>query len=188
VIRIDPSAHNRVEHCRQAIAAHPDSPAAHLNMGTALLHTGMKGEAEREFHRALELRPDFPEALVNLGGLLLARWDFRGCVEANRRAAAARPELMIAHYNEGLGHLYLGEADAVVACFGRALALQPDHAASHYHLAVGLLATGAVAESRAHLDMAVEGGYSPMPEFLKALEKAEDDSQAKEEPAVQARA
>lgn len=157
----------------RAVEADPASAAAHFNLGTALLERGLASRAETEFKRALELKPRFPEALVNLGGILLARLDFRGCVEANRKAAEARPGLLLAHYGEGLGHLYLGEADAMVRCFRRALELDGRHAGSHYHLAVGLLALGQVKESREHLEAALEGGFSPAPEFLKALEKAE---------------
>ena len=163
----------RGEHWRLAVEADPASAAAHFNLGTALLERGLLVRAEGEFRRALELRPGFPEALVNLGGLLLARLDFRGCVEANRKARESKPELLMAHYGEGLGRLYLGEAEAMVECFRRAVELDGRHAGSHYHLAVGLLALGHVEESHAHLDAALEGGFSPAPEFLKALQKAE---------------
>lgn len=163
----------RVENWRRAVEAAPASAAAHFNLGTALLERGLVARAEGEFRRALELKPRFPEALVNLGGILLARLDFRGCVEANRKAREARPELLMAHYGEGLGHLYMGEAEAMVACFKRAVELDGCHAGSHYHLAVGLLALGHVAESQTHLEAALEGGFSPAPEILKALEKAQ---------------
>ena len=158
---------------RRAVAQDPASASSHHNLGMALWRAGCAAEAEQELRKALELRPDFPEALVNLGGFLLARWDYRGSVETNRQAAKLRPDLLIAHYNQGLGHLYLGEADAMVACLRRALELDGQHPGAHYHLAVGLLALGQVTESHAHLDAALEGGFSPAPEFLKALAKAE---------------
>ena len=180
-------APDRVERCRRRVQAEPASAAAHLNLGTALMEINRTREAEGAFHRALELQPGFPEALVNLGGVLLSRWDFQGCVELNRKAADAKPELMLAHYNEGLGHLYLGEAEAMVACFQRARELDPANPACEYYLAVGLLAAGAVGESRAHLDVAVAGGFSPVPEFLKALEKAEGRPHPVQEAAEQPR-
>ncbi len=163
----------RVERWRRAVEAEPASAAAHFNLGTALLERGLASRAEAEFRRALELRPGFPEALVNLGGIFLARLDFRGCVAANRKAAEQKPGLLLAHYGEGLGHLYLGQTDEMVRCFRRAVALDGRHAGSHYHLAVGLLALGQVTESRTHLEAALEGGFSPAPEFLRALAKAE---------------
>jgi tetratricopeptide (TPR) repeat protein len=166
-------AREQLERCQQAVAERPDSTTAHLNLATALLRLGRMGEAEDALRRALEIDPDSPEALVNLGGIRLARWDFRGCVEVNRRASAAKPSFLLAHYNEGLGHLYLGEAADVVRCFRRVVEIDGAHAGGHYYLAVGLLAVGEVRESRKHLDEAVQGKFSPQPEFLKALEKAE---------------
>lgn len=166
------SVRERVERCRQAVEADPSSAIAHANLGTALLLQERVGEAEKELRRSLELG-ELPEALVNLGGILLARWDFRGCVEVNKRAAAARPEFLLAHYNQGLGHLYLGESREVVSCFERVVALEPAHPGGNYYLAVGLLAEGDVKRSHAHLYVAVRGGFSPQPDFLKALEKAE---------------
>ena len=163
----------REARCRLALDADPGSASAHLALGNVLLAMERTGEAERELRRAVELQEDLVEALVNLGGVLFRRWEFRGAVEANRRAAAVRPDLLIAHHNQGLGHLYLGEAGEMVACFSRALELDGNHAGSRYHLAVGLLALGRVEESRRHLDVARAGGYSPAPDFLKALEKAE---------------
>lgn len=185
--RSETTAPDRVERCRRQVQDKPTSATAHLNFGAALMEINRIKDAEEAFRRALELRPGYPEALVNLGGVLLARWDFQGCVETNRKAAQAKPELMLAHYNEGLGHLYLGEGEAMVACFQRALELEPDNPGCEYYVAVGLLAAGAVAESRAHLDAAVAGGFSPVPEFLKALEKAEGRPHQAQEAAEQPR-
>ncbi len=185
--RSETTAPDRVERCRRQVQANQTSATAHLNLGAALMEINRTREAEEEFRRALELRPGYPEALVNLGGVLLARWDFQGCVEINRKAAQAKPELMLAHYNEGLGHLYLGEGQAMVTCFERAFELEPQNPACEYYLAVGLLAVGAVPDSRLHLDAAIAGGFSPVPEFLKALEKAEGKPSPTQEAAEQPR-
>jgi tetratricopeptide (TPR) repeat protein len=162
-----------VERHRRAVEEQPASAIARLNLGTALLRAGHLVEAEAEFRRALAVDPDLPEALVNLGGIHLSRWEFRECVAVNRRAAECRPEFLSAHYNEGLGHLYLGEADQVVSCFRRVLEQDPGHGGGHYYLAVGLLELGKIQESREHLDRALAAGFSPEPEFLKALERKE---------------
>jgi hypothetical protein len=45
--------------------------------------------------------------------------------------------------------------------------------AGHYFLAVGLLETGDVAGARAALNRALALGYRPLAEFLRALDKAE---------------
>jgi protein O-GlcNAc transferase len=167
-------ARERVKQCQEGVAARPDSAVAHLNLGTALLQVGHYTDAEKSLRRALEIDASLAEASVNLGGILLARWDFRGCVEANMKAAALRPEFLAAHFNQGLGHLYLGESEPMAACFRRVLELDPQHPAGNYYMAVALLALGHVDESQAHLDRAVALGFTPQPDFLKALEKARD--------------
>ena len=166
----------RVAGLREAAARQPDSVSVQLQLGTALAKSGAVGEAERAFRRALELEPEMPEALVNLGGVHLARWDFRGCVEVNRRAAERRPELLHAHYNQGLGHLYLGEAVEMVSCFQRVVELDPRNPGGRYYLAVGLNAVGQVDEARKQLAIAIELGFHPQPEFLRALERAGNDA------------
>ena len=108
---------------------------------------------------------------MNLGGLLLTRWDFEGCVEANSKAVECDPSLFEPQYNLGLGYLYLGKAKEMVPCFRRATEIEPEHAGGHYHLAVGLLALGEVEEARAHLGSAMELGWKPEPELVKAIEK-----------------
>jgi tetratricopeptide (TPR) repeat protein len=118
----------------------------------------------------VEIAPDYAEAWSNLGGLLLERWDFAGCVDVNRKASALRPDLTQAHYNEGLGHLYQGEAEEVVACFGRVVELDPNNAGGHYYLAVGLHAVGRIDEARVRLARSLALGWSPEPDFLRAME------------------
>jgi Flp pilus assembly protein TadD len=163
----------RIDKLRAEVEAAPDSPVAHMRLGTALLKLGEGREAESELRRALELDESYAEAGVNLGGLLLGRWDFAGCVDANRRAAALRPDLLHAPYNQGLGHLYLGQAREMVECFERVIEIDADHPGGTYHLAVGHLALGRVEEARIGLEKARRLGFSPQPEFLKALEREE---------------
>ncbi len=148
-----------------------------MKLGTVLLQTGKSKQAEQELRKAVEIDPGCVPAWVNLGGILLARWDFKGCVEANREASKHKPDTLQAHYNEGLGHLYLVQKDEMVACFERVVELDPEHAGGHYHLAVGLLALGKKVEAKNMLTKAMQLGYKPEPEFLKALRK--DDGKNK---------
>ena len=53
--------------------------------------------------------------------------------------------------------------------------LDPSHAAAHYSLAVGLLATKRVMESRGALSRAKALGHSPQPDFLRAMNLAEEE-------------
>jgi tetratricopeptide (TPR) repeat protein len=165
-----------VEKLKKKVDSNPESPVAHMKLGTALLQAGRTTKAVQELEKAISLDPKCVPALVNLGGVLLGRWDFAGCVEMNRRAAAAAPEVVEAHYNQGLGHLYLEQKEEMIACFKRVVDLDDSNAGGHYYLAVGFLALQKEKEARSELAIALGLGYKPEPEFLKALEgKADKD-------------
>jgi len=79
----------------------------------------------------------------------------------------------MAHHNLGQAYLYRDDAKNLVKCAKRALRLDPEHSPSHYFAAVGLMATGDAGGAERHLARAIELGYRPTPEFLKAMEKAQ---------------
>lgn len=170
------SRSSRMDQLKQAVEERPDDPMARVRLGMALLKAQSVKKAEEQLRKAVELDPDCVEGWVNLGGALLGRWDFKGSVEANQRARACDPKLFEAHYNEGLGHLYLGNAEDMLACFERALEVKPDHPATVYHHAVALLAVKRIDEARAELTRAAQLGYSPQPDFIRALERQERKS------------
>ena len=165
----------RLDELKRRAEERPDSAAAHYNLGLALGRRGLVDRAEKAYRRALELNPDLVEAWVNLGGVRLLRWDFRGCLEANAEAVKRQEDLLAAHFNMGQACLYLGDGEGLVRCARRVLALDPAHAAGHYFLAVGLLATREVGEARAALNRSIALGHRPLPEFLRALEKSEQE-------------
>ena len=47
----------RVERCQQEVEQHPDSPAAHYNLGLAYTQSGRVKKAEQAYRKALELDP-----------------------------------------------------------------------------------------------------------------------------------
>ncbi len=167
-----------IEKLRQAVEKAPDDAMARVRLGTALLRTEGIVKGEAELRRATELDPECVEAWVNLGGALLSRFEFKGCVEANARAIACDGDLPLPHFNQGLGYMYLGDSEKMVACFERVVELDPEHAAGNYHLAAGLLAVDKVRQARARLNKAVALGFSPRPEFLRALDKKERQQQS----------
>ncbi len=156
----------------QRVERNPESAAAHFNLALAYTKRGLADRAGRHYRKALEIEPDLVEAWVNLGGVLLLRRDFRGSIAANEEALKRKGDLLLAHYNVGQALLYLGDAEGVVRSYRRVIELDPRHAGGHYFLAVGLLATGQAAEARKELARAKALGYSPAPEFLRALDAA----------------
>jgi tetratricopeptide (TPR) repeat protein len=85
---------------------------------------------------------------------------------------------LLAHYNMGQAHLYLGDAQGLLDCCRRVIELDPEHAAGHYHLAVALLALDRPAEARQALGRAMALGHRPTPEFLRGLERAEQQTES----------
>jgi tetratricopeptide (TPR) repeat protein len=171
-----------LERCLQRVETHPQSAAAHFNLGLAYTQRRMADRAEQAYRKALEIDPDLVEAWVNLGGVLMLKWDFKGSLEANREAIKRKDDRVLAHYNSGQAYLYLGDAEGLVRSTRRVVELDPHHAAGCYFLAVGLLAVGRVEEARTAVGRAKFLGHSPAPEFLRALAKAEKgiDSQQNE--------
>ncbi len=180
-----PSAARRLDKLREAVAESPDSAPAHLKLGTALLRKSLLA-AEKALLRATELDPQCIEAWVNLGGARLSRHDFKGCIEANRRAAECDPEAPLPHYNRGLGHMFLGQAEEMHACFQRVVEIDPEHAGGHFHVAAALLELGKIKEARNSLAKAMNLGYSPPPEFLRALaRKSKEAGSPPEAPTIE---
>jgi tetratricopeptide (TPR) repeat protein len=168
---------SRLQRCLRRVEEHPESATARFNLGLAYTQQGRVGQAEQAYRKAVDLDPDLVEAWVNLGGALLLKWDFQGALEANREALARRDDLLLAHYNMGQAHLYLGDAEGLVSCCQRVIGLDEKHAAGHYYLAVGLLACDKVQEAREALARAMALGHRPTAEFLRGLEKAEQQLQ-----------
>jgi len=171
------SQEGRTRRCLEQVQKHPDSAAAHFNLGLAYTMQGFVNRAEAAYRKALEIDPDLVEAWVNLGGSLLLKWDFQGALEANREAIKRQDDLLLAHYNMGQAHLYLGDAEGLLSCCQRVIQLDPQHAAGHYYLAVGLLALDRLQESREALGRAMALGHRPTPEFLRGLERAEKQTE-----------
>jgi tetratricopeptide (TPR) repeat protein len=167
---------SRLERCRKAAKEHPASATAQYNLGLAYTQLGRVVPAEEAYRKALAINPDLVEAWVNLGGALLLKWDFKGSLEANREAVRRQDDLLLAHFNMGQAHLYLGEAEGLVTACRKVVELDPNHPAGHYYLAVGLLASNQVAEARECLARAISLGHRPTAEFLRGLERAEQNS------------
>jgi len=176
-----PNRKSRLDKLRAAVTDAPDSARAHLRLGSALLQTQSIRTGEEHLRKAAELDPECIEAWVNLGGALMTHWDFQGCIDANAKALEVQPDLLQAHYNQGLGHLYLGEPEPMLACFERVVELDPSHPGGTYHLAVAQLAAKQVDEAQVTLAKAMQLGYQPEPQFLKALEKQERDKAAEQD-------
>jgi superkiller protein 3 len=123
---------------RAAVALHPQSSAAHANLGAALSRQGNAKEAVAQCRRAVELNPDSPVARGNLGRALADLGRPEEALAECRRAVALRPGVAAFHYNLGNALSRALKLDEAVAAYHRALALEPDYAKAHYNLGIVL--------------------------------------------------
>ncbi|MYF91720.1 MAG: tetratricopeptide repeat protein, partial [Gemmatimonadetes bacterium] len=78
---------------------HPDSAAAHLNLGYALYCLRLPSQAERHLSRAVALDPSVAAAHLNLGNALYTLRRYQEAVQSFDRALALDPSLQKAHAN-----------------------------------------------------------------------------------------
>lgn len=101
----------------------------HVQLGDALLNTGKREEAEREFDRALFVFPGYGAALSAKARARVAAGDLEGAVEIYRREHNAEPSADTAL---ALGDLYakLGRADEAQKQYATFEQLEPANAAA----------------------------------------------------------
>ena len=141
---------------QEAVAANPDSAAAHNNLGAALKDQGRNAEAAASYRRAIELKPDLASAHSNLGNALHALKLHDEAAESLRRAVEIDPRMAQAHSNLGNVLNALGRFDEAVASFRRAIELTPDFAEAYSNLGSALQSMGRGEESLASFRRAVE--------------------------------
>jgi tetratricopeptide (TPR) repeat protein len=106
----------------------PDSAAAWLRLGQALLVLGEHEAARRALEQAVERQPDSVEAWFRLGCARYFLGGHREAADAFRRALHLKPDHTLAHYDLGQCLKQLGDADGAAEEFRQTLHCQPDYA------------------------------------------------------------
>jgi tetratricopeptide (TPR) repeat protein/thiol-disulfide isomerase/thioredoxin len=119
---------------KQVIAAKPDNPEAHYNLGTLYLRRNALSDARQYLEQTVKLRPDYPEAWNNLGMLDAQESHSDEAVSNFLQSLRLRPDYAIALAN--LGNLYRREGTFAEAekLLTRALELEPDNPEVNYNL------------------------------------------------------
>jgi tetratricopeptide (TPR) repeat protein len=116
-----------------ALAANPDDPALHNDLGNRLVRRALYQAAERSYQCALRLDDEYPAAWNNLGILYLGQQRYGAAQSALRKATRLRPNYALAYYNLGVA-LDLGESyDEALEAYGRAVTLDPRLAALRFN-------------------------------------------------------
>jgi Flp pilus assembly protein TadD/peroxiredoxin len=150
---------------KQVIAAKPDNPEAHYNLGTLYLRKSDFVDARQYLERTVKLRPDYPEAWNNLG--MVAAHDNQAdeAIRNFQQSLQQRPTYTIALLN--LGNLYrrqgnFGEAEKLL---NRAHEIEPDDAEVNYNLGMLYARQGQSKNALQYLERAV----SLRPDYPDAL-------------------
>jgi protein O-GlcNAc transferase len=128
-----------MELINRSLAIQPHQPAAHSNMGNALLDLKQPERALACFNRALELHPAYPVAWYNRGNALRDLGRLQEALESYDRALSLRPNYALALTNRGNVLIQLNRIEEALVAFDRALELAPDFAEALKNRAGALL-------------------------------------------------
>lgn len=151
---------------REAVAAAPRHPRAHLNLGIALAEKGDEAGAIEAYEQVLAIDPHHPFGNYNFARLAFLRGDYARAEVLVAAALQAKPAFAQALVVQSNILDALGKTEAAIAAIEAALRLQPDDAGGWFNLALMLQKAGRPGEADVPLARALEGD----PDNLAALE------------------
>lgn len=134
------------------VAAAPDSPRAHVNLGDVAMREGRLADTIVLYKKALEIDPDYTLALSNLAGVYVQQRQLDAAAPLIERAVRVEPDN--AGLLANLGSLYLeqGRSDEALSVLERAVALVPDQPTAHFNLGIIKFQRRQVAAARGHFE------------------------------------
>ena len=148
-----------IELIGHSLRLNPLQPAAHANVGGALLQLQRASEALEHFDRALELQPDATAAtLYGRGSALLQLARFTEALAQFDRALHLAPQLVPTLIGRAQAMQSLEQPEAALSALDEALRLAPQAADAHYHRGDALFALHRHDEALASYDRALAGG------------------------------
>jgi protein O-GlcNAc transferase len=118
----------------QAIAAAPNQPALHFNLGTYLKKQNRLSEAIDAYRKALALKGEYVEPLYNLAIALWETGETDESISCYQKVVALRPDLAEARNNLGNVWKEVGEFDKAIDAYRQAIRIKPDFAAAWSNL------------------------------------------------------
>ncbi len=135
-----------------AVAAAPDLPAAHYNLGLMLYAEAQFDGAVKAYRKAVDLQSPYPVAWNNLGLALEEAGDIEAAVAAFGTAIGQLPQFSMAHNNLGAVLAATGRYGDAVQAYRDAVTHDPGNADARTNLAVALLEWGDVKAAVAELE------------------------------------
>ena len=137
---------------RQMVAADPEEPIAHMDLGTALLQLGDVGGALAKYQESLRLSPGNPRLHYNLGLVYTLQETYPKALEHYRNAVELDPGFENAHFNAANLLMRLGDMAQAGQHYGRVNELNPSHAFARFMQAMTLVKLGRYREGRTLLE------------------------------------
>ncbi len=140
-----PRSDEAVRFLTAAVALRPESPAAHDNLGIALIGKGQADEAIACHTKAIELDPNFAKPHNHLGYVLAnLKGDSPGAIACYKKAIALDPNFAQPHSNLGFEYRRKRQWDEAIACYQKVIAIDPKDSYGHSDLASALHGKGEV--------------------------------------------
>jgi protein O-GlcNAc transferase len=118
----------------RAIAAAPQVPEYHVNMGLVLIAMNRPEDAIAAYRRAISLKSDYSDAYNNLGNLLLGQGRMEEAADCFRKAVQFKPDHFEALNNLGTVFQVAGDFDQAIECYKKSLARNPKYAEAHSNM------------------------------------------------------
>jgi Tfp pilus assembly protein PilF/peroxiredoxin len=153
------------ESFKQVIAAKPQYPEAHYNLGTLYLRGNALAEARHWLEQAVELRPNYPEAWNNLGMIAAQEGQTDEAARDFQRSLDLRPDYEVALLNLGNLRRRQGDYGKAEKLLDRALEIEPEDPEANYSLGMLYARQERLERALERLDKAV----SLRPDYADAL-------------------
>jgi len=118
--------HPEVIAMRQELAAHPDNPLLHANLGNMYAKLGWDDLALASFKEAVRLDASLYEAWTNIGTVYSRQENLTQAEKAFRKAIVLQPRAALAYYNLGTVLDRDNRYDEALAAYKQAITYQPD--------------------------------------------------------------
>jgi len=159
-----------VDLCKKAIRLSPDFADAYNNLGRSYIGLGRKEEAVAAYNEAIKLNPNHAFAYNNLGAVYLDSGDAARARTLFEKAIAVKADFAKAYYNLGNALVALGRRADAMKSFKKTIEIDPEYSAAYHNISVLYFHEKQYDLAARYSDEAVERGYKPPHDYLKALE------------------
>ena len=121
-------------HYDAALTLDPENVAALNTRGIVLGRMGRWDEAEKVFHRAIEIEPLYLPSYTNLGNLHFRREEFSKAITEYRLASSIDTTDATNWFNLGLAYEKVGDLNPAILSYNKVIQLDPENPKPHERL------------------------------------------------------